>query len=314
MKNCLVTAIGSMSADCVINSLKNAGCKVIGCDIYPKEWHVVSKVCDNFYQVPLVKDKDVFIESIISICKNEEINYILPLTDIEIDVFNQYRLYFSENNIILCMPSLYSLEISRDKYRLYEFFKDDIHVPSVWTAMALDYSSSKVAYPVIAKPKNGRSSEGLKLLFSDLDYQSLSPIDNYIIQEFKDGNIFTVDFVRSSESGNAFCIPREELLRTKNGAGLTVRMFQDIELVALVEYIGHKLDINGCINMEFILNDGKYYLIDINPRFSAGVAFSSLQGYNMPLSHLHCFMGYDILSAITVETCIATKKYCEEII
>ena len=50
--NLLVTAIGSFSADCVINSLRKVGHTVVGCDIYPPEWHAVSKDCNWVYQAP----------------------------------------------------------------------------------------------------------------------------------------------------------------------------------------------------------------------------------------------------------------------
>lgn len=39
----LITAIGSMSAECAIKHLKNAGHFVVGCDIYPQEWHYETK-------------------------------------------------------------------------------------------------------------------------------------------------------------------------------------------------------------------------------------------------------------------------------
>ena len=51
--NLLVTAIGSFSADCVINSLRKVGHTVVGCDIYPPEWHAVSKDCNWVYQGPI---------------------------------------------------------------------------------------------------------------------------------------------------------------------------------------------------------------------------------------------------------------------
>lgn len=78
--------------------------------------------------------------------------------------------------------------------------------------------------------------------------------------------------------GADFSIPREELLRTKNGAGTTVRIVPDSDLMQMASYIGKKLNVRGCINMEFIRSkDSTYYLIDINPRFSAGVAFSNFR-------------------------------------
>lgn len=61
--------------------------------------------------------------------------------------------------------------------------------------------------------------------------------------------------------------------------------------------------------MEFIENDGKYYLIDINPRFSAGVSFSDFAGYNMVNDHMKCFIGLDINGRKSFNDMILIKKY-----
>ncbi len=78
--------------------------------------------------------------------------------------------------------------------------------------------------------------------------------------------------------------------------------------------IGNTIHVNGCINMEFIQSKGKYYLIDINPRFSAGVAFSHMAGYNMVLNHLNCFIVQDIQAPVLYQEQIITKRYREEIL
>ena len=84
----LVTAIGSFSADCVINTLKRGGSKVIGCDIYPAEWHAVSKDCDRVYRAPLAVKENDYIAFLLDVVLRERVEHIIPLTDLEIDVLN----------------------------------------------------------------------------------------------------------------------------------------------------------------------------------------------------------------------------------
>ena len=38
MRTVIVTAIGSFSADIVIKKCRENGIRVIGCDVYPREW------------------------------------------------------------------------------------------------------------------------------------------------------------------------------------------------------------------------------------------------------------------------------------
>lgn len=311
--NILITAIGSMSAECVINQLKSQQHYIVGCDIYPYEWHYESSLCHKFYQAPLAKNKGVYIQFLLDVCTSNHIDYIIPLTDLEIDVINEFRYKFDERNIVLCMQSEAVLAIARNKYQLYTYFRQDPNIPSIPTRLMNDMNE-EIGFPCIAKPYNGRSSEGLSLIRSRQELDFISNKDMYIVQQFMEGSIYTVDYIRHAGTGRDMAVPRVELLRTKNGAGLTVQVVSDTSLSSMVSYIGQKLNINGCVNMEFIKNADQYYLIDINPRFSAGVAFSVLSGYNMVSNHLNCFIGSDIDAPIKVDNHIMIKKYSEKII
>lgn len=308
--NILVTAIGSFSADCVIKSLKEDGNNVYGCDIYPSEWHAISKECKEVYRVPLASQEKEYITYLLDICLKQNIKYIIPLTDIEIDVLNRNRTPFNKNKIILCISSPETLAIVRNKYNLYKKFQNDTKVPTIATYNT-NIDDIPDLIPSIAKPYNGRSSEGLIKIDNEALLKHVKTLKDYIVQEYKDGPIFTVDYVRNSINNNDFAIPREELLRTKNGAGLTVKISNEYKLNQLVSYIGHSLNINGAVNMEFIKNKQDFYLIDINPRFSAGVAFSRLVGYDIIKSHLNCFTGKDILPKVQIQEQIIAKKYIE---
>lgn len=312
--NILVTAIGSFSADCVIDTLRKSGHFVVGCDIYPSEWHAVSRDCNVVYQVPFATKEEEYINSLLNICRKHGIHYIFPLTDLEIDVLNKNREDFKQVDTILCIQSSESLAIARDKYKMYCLFKDDDMVKVPKSVLSCELPEDFLL-PAVAKPINGRSSEGLKKIYRREDLVGLMGIDNYIVQELLDGNVFTVDYARNALSGEDFAVPREELLRTKNGAGTTVRVVPDEYLMATTSYIGRELGINGCVNMEYIHYNSAYYLIDINPRFSAGVAFSNFIGYDMVTAHLNCFLDKEKLpSPIEFKVQLLCKRYKEEVL
>ena len=299
-----------MSAECVMKCLREGGHFIVGCDIYPGEWHYETRLCDKFIRAPFASDEDKYIEFLLDTCREYGLECIIPLTDLEIDVINDHRQMFEKSNVLLCMQNSDVLAIARNKYELYSYFKDDEYVPSVKTSLLLNLPSD-FKFPCIAKPLNGRSSEGL---IRNATLEQVEAINNkalYIVQEQLEGYIYTVDFCRSSKTGVCCAIPRKELLRTKNGAGLTVQICNDCKLMNQTTHIGEKLNINGCVNMEFIFCGDKYYLIDINPRFSAGVAFSVMMGYNMVTNHLNCFCDKEIGSQISLDERIIIKKYEE---
>lgn len=307
--NILLTAIGSMSALCAINKLHEAGHKVVGCDIYPREWHYEASLCDVFEQAPYANTED-YIPFLINLAKKNGVKFIFPLTDLEIDIINKNREIFEQEDLVLCIPSRETLKIARDKYSLYKAFKDDEKVLSIPT-FSSDDDLQMLTYPCVAKPRGGRSSEGLYYLQDASQLENIKDKSDYLFQQKISGSICTVDFVRNSVTGQNFCVPREELLRTKNGAGTTVRVFHDEKLELLVTYIGDKLSIQGVVNMEFIKNDKGYFLIDINPRFSAGVAFSCKTGYDFINAHLACFTGSELQQGVRYEKKIYAKFYVE---
>ena len=307
----LVTAIGSFSADCVITTFREYGYNVIGCDIYPSIWIPASEKCNCVYQAPLaIKEKD-YINFLLHLVDKEKINYIVPLTDIEIDVINKYRNKFI--NVTICIQSESTLSVARDKKAICEYFEKDslINIPVFMHTRKL---YDRFPLPAIAKPIHGRSSEGIKRIYTVAELDDIRGKDDYIIEEIIEGNVYCVDYVRDKK-GADFAIPREELLRTKNGAGTTVRIVPDTDLIQMASYIGKKLNILGCVNMEFIRSkENIYYLIDINPRFSAGVAFSNFIGYNMVISHLNSFLNKSIELPISFKEQIVCKYYCEKLL
>lgn len=306
----LITAIGSMSAECAISRLKDRGHFVAGCDIYPKDWHYETTLCDAFFQAPFATEEDKYVSFLLDVCGRLNLGYIIPLTDLEIDIIDRHRHRFEKEGIILCMQSSETLKIVRNKYALFKYFETDTFVPSIRTCL-LSQLEETMIFPCVAKPYNGRSSEGLIRNATKEQVLAIRDKAKYIVQEQLNGDVFTVDVCRCKKSGIVCAVPRQELLRTQNGAGLTVQTIADKSLMDLSLYIGDRLNINGCVNMEFIGKNGIYYLIDINPRFSAGIAFSILAGYDMVNNHLNCFIGKDVDGQVDISENIMIKKYQE---
>jgi carbamoyl-phosphate synthase large subunit len=279
----LVTAIGSMSARTVCKKLQALDCFVIGTDIYPKEWQTNLKYVHKFKQVPKFNQNN-FISELLNICKKNKVEYVFPLTDPEVDILSRNIELFELNKITLCISCQDTISKIRDKSKIKSNIPD----------FSIEELSNKSVYPIIAKPKKGRSSEGKFFIERE---EQLSVIQNkrdYIFQKFIDGKIIAVDVVRD-KNGNTVCVARKEHTRTSNGAGIVVEIFKDIKLENIAYEIAAEFNVLGCVNIEFIYSDNKYYLMDINPRFSAGIGFSCAAGYNFVKNHLVCFQGKHIM-------------------
>ena len=166
MKSILVTAIGSFAADIIIKKLKDLSYRVVGCDIYSKELIVDAYNVDEFYKVSPAADVKEYLEDIIDICKNENIDYILPFIDIEVDVFNTHRHIFEKLGVKLLIAEKHCIDICRDKLRTYEQLSGDKEIKLInsYTKEYIDkqIEDDNFRYHLLLKPLEGRSIEGLR--------------------------------------------------------------------------------------------------------------------------------------------------------
>lgn len=282
-----------MSAGTVIESLREnfSGCTIIGTDIYSSKQVITSKKVDYFYNVPKAYSSH-YCEAITDISHRHGVDFILPLTDPEVDVLSDQRIKHEFLKDRLALSNNKTIVNCRDKEKVARFFSECKNVQVIDSFTPNEMHLVKLQYPLLAKPKKGRSSEGVQYIYSNKELASLD--DSYIVQPLLDGVIVTVDFVRD-HSGNVACLPRKELSRTPRGAGVDVQIFQDPKICELISTIANKLNIIGCMNLEFIHANGHYYLMDINPRFSAGVGFSKQAGYDFVFNHIRVYCGQHIL-------------------
>ncbi len=305
--NVLITAIGSFSSDVAIKNCRKLGMHVVGCDIYPMEWVVQSLDVDTFYQIAKAVDEDEYINQLLDIIKNEEIDLLLPSTDAEIDVLNTHREEIKQSGATLCISSPKTIEICRDKMK----FAEKMGKYAIKSKLIADEPDPD--FPVVVKPVKGRSSQGMQRIYDKIHY-NLIPKD-YMVQPLIEGDIITVDVVRHPKSKYVEVVARQEVLRTLSGAGTSVKILNDWELEAMCKDIAEELRIIGCVCFEFIKDEnGAYHMLECNPRLSGGVAFSCLAGYDFIKAHFDCFLNDDIEVKGDIPEMYIARKYQEYII
>ena len=298
----LVTAIGSFSAEHVITVLKEASHFVAGCDIYPNDWVANSRLADHFRRAPLCADEENYLSFIKKYCADFEIGYIIPLIDPEVDLLSRHAEEFRSAGVTVCAPSASSVAAMRNKFTFEKIASevtgefDDIF--TIRTEL-LKNAPEDFPLPAVIKPVRGRSSIGKRVVKDARELKMLkkSPdFDEYLIQPFIEGQVVTVDAVRDF-SGNTLCCSRRELLRTTSGAGITVETIPDCPAEAFCASLLEKFGCTGCVNIEFIETVGpgqkiSYHVLEINPRFSGGIEFSTLCGRDFVTSAFEIFRAY----------------------
>ena len=95
MKTALLTAVGSASAGIVIERLHALGLRVVGCDIYPRAWNVASGEVDVFFQAVYATDADAYVRQMEEAVRREHADFLIPLTDVEVDALCAHKARFS---------------------------------------------------------------------------------------------------------------------------------------------------------------------------------------------------------------------------
>lgn len=331
-KTIFVTAIGSFSAVTVIESLKKMGHRVVGCDIYPAEWVANSAIVDVFYQAPYATDRPAYEAFVKTVCKNEGAAFVMPLTDVEIDLFRQWETAAEDTGAVICMSERKMLNIIRNKKVLEDYLAPMgicETIPGKLLEEVVEEFSEKphsLEYPLVIKPVDGRSSQGLRMANSAKEMELVvelcgENLSHYLVQPKISGPIITVDVVRDPETEDCVCIPRRELLRTPNGAGTSVRVFRHPQLEKQCRAIAKALNICGCVNFEFVEEQtpesadapGRWRFLECNPRFAGGLAFSHVAGYDMVKNHLNCFTGAGLEPEGEIREMFVARRYDEHV-
>lgn len=316
MQTALVTAIGSFSADIVIKGLRAQGYRVVGCDIYPREWVADALNVDAFHHAPYATDAAAYGSFVRELCEREGVTCILPLTDVEVDFYTAAPDDLLPATAKVCVSPRETIAVCRDKERMARFLATSRSgVAPIPTRPLAEALAEPFAGPVVAKPLDGRSSQGLMRIRTEAEWGQVALVDDpdrYIVQPLIEGPVITVDVVRAADGSRCVAVPREELLRTLNGAGTSVHVFADEALQASCCALADELGIVGCVNFEFIRGkDGAYHFLECNPRFSGGVEFSCIAAYDCVANHLRAFASEPIEELAPFKGCYIARKYEE---
>lgn len=308
MKTVLVTAVGSVAACAVRQSLKQAGHRAIGCDIYPQAWNVTPGEMDAFFNVPLATDESAYAEALLAAARKYSLTHILPLTDVEVDALSPRKAIFAAAGVTVCCPEPDVTRLCRDKLRM----ADELGRAGLCTVIptyTADTLPADIAFPLMMKPMHGRSSQAQVIAHSPEEMRfALARRDDYILQPFITGEIFTVDCARDA-LGNVVTLARRECLRTVNGLGTAVETQPDHPLNAVCRDIVTFAGLVGVVNIEFIQHEGAYWFLEVNPRFSGGVGFSHLAGYDFTEAMLRCHDGQPLLPRPPLQPMTLAQRY-----
>lgn len=270
---------------------------------------------DKSYKVPHQTDSH-FIESIFDICRENQIECLVPLNDWEVPQISAHKDELKRMGVKVFAPDLPVVENVRDKGKYRELLESfDVKAPRSFLRVEdakRSLQNGEVSLPLIVKPRNGSASIGVEIVHSIEDMEFAyrhsvqmikesplkdatfqKPEDNVIIQEVVEGEKFSVDMFNDLEGNHLASFVRKQLAMRGGDVDRCITV-NDPELNRIANRIGENLGHAGYMNADVYYDGENYYVIDINPRFGGGYSFTHEAGADVPAAIIAITAGKEI--------------------
>lgn len=315
----LLTGIGGPGAPGMIKCYKNNGernVRIIGVDM--NENAAGKGLVDAFYTVPKAKSPD-FIQVVFEICKKEKVDVVVPIVTKELDSFSKNKKIFENIGTKVSVMPEEQLAIVNDKGNLLDAMREK-NLPTakyimVDTVDELFSAIEKLGYPqkaVCIKATDGNGSRGIRMLdVPENDYKrffSDKPDSHYVsfeylkkiftgreiprlmVMELLPGAEYSVDVI-ANECGPLAMVCRNGIkVVSSNQVECIIEDNKDvldlcrrvIKAFGLVGQFGFDLKCNA---------EGTPFVLEINPRLTAGIVACAAAGCNLPYFELIRLLG-----------------------
>lgn len=275
MINILILTCGTNAAyhfTKIIKEKFSSDFRLIGADINKEHLVPSSVFLDKFYQVPPFKASNYY-ETILNICKIEQVNYILPIFDFD-------QILFNGNNIDLIQLGIQSFAISSDAIKIYkdknsmdDFLRqNNLPIPRKYN---IEEVQSNVQY--IIKPINGSGSLGVEKLMGN-EIKRKTNIENFIIQEICSEPEITLECFYLNKKMSSVA---RERIDSKAGVCTKTRVFNSPQLEEIAYRFASLFNCPKCFNLQFMKNAKQQYVItDVNLRLAGGMSLSYVAGWD----------------------------------
>jgi nucleoside-diphosphate-sugar epimerase/carbamoylphosphate synthase large subunit len=178
-----ILSIGSGVGQSVIESLLISNIPFISYGLGNNPMAFGAYACDHQRLIPGYRDEN-YLEQLLRLCQEEAIDIIIPGSDDEAHLLSRHIDRIKSIGTTIIVSDTRLLDIIRDKFQLAKSFntKTDIFVESEDIEQVKHrIERGETVFPMIAKPKNGFASKGLKVLLDETDLKRVDPSD--VLQE-----------------------------------------------------------------------------------------------------------------------------------
>lgn len=267
---------------------------------------------DVAIQVPAIYDEE-YIPSLKKIVKENKINAIISLNDLELPILSEAKKSIEELGAKVIVADEKAIAIAFDKWRTVQFLEElGLNTPKTYLSLNEAKEAIKngeLKFPLVIKPRWGSASIGidfpedmrelelafelqsLRLNRTILAEASKEDADRAImIQEKLPGKEYGMDILNDFDGNYVGSFVREKLSMRSGETDKAISVI-DGRFEKLGKTIGEALKHLGNIDCDVFENDGELYLLELNPRFGGGYPFSHEAGINTAAIYIEWLKG-----------------------
>lgn len=290
---------------------------------------------DFAIQMPGVDDPN-YIKFLKNVCKENSINAIISLNDLELPLLSKHKKELEDNGQIVLISDASVIEIAFDKWKTYEFLTaNQLKTPKTYIHLEkalLDINDGILNFPLVLKPRWGSGSINIDIVENkeelDLAYKlqkiklsrtilanaSKSHLEEAIlIQEKMNGIEYGMDILNDLNTDYVGSFAREKLAM-RSGETDKAKSVIISNLTSTGKKIAECLQHIGNLDIDVFVNDSGVYILELNPRFGGGYPFSHEAGINTAAIYIEWIKGNkEIKQFINYKENIAFSK-CDRLI
>ena len=310
--------------------LGNEG-KVIGADMQLSA--PALSVADVKEQVPAVYAHD-YIDRVLDICRRNDVAAIICLNDLELPILAANSERFAAEGILPIVSPTEIIDICFDKYRTARYVESlGLSTPATYINLAEAkeaLAAGRLAFPLVLKPRWGSGSIGIEFVnnleeLSEVYAMLLKKVkksilatastgEEYIlIQQKIEGQEYGMD-VMNDLAGRNRGVSVKKKLAMRAGETDKAQTVNNAEIRAIGMKLGENLNHLGNLDVDVFEKDGKYYVLELNPRFGGGFPFSYEAGVNFPKAIIEWLKGNDIDDSMLIPAYGHTFAKCDYLV
>ena len=232
---------------------------------------------DRHYIIPGIHAPG-YMDAVLEICRKEKINGVLSLIDPELSVLARNEEAFKALGTTVIGSSYALCEMSLDKMQMYRFCRNHgFDTVDSWDNLAgfqKAVSSGQACFPVYVKPRCGSASEGVVKANDMAAVEALltqaKQENSMMIQQALEEQEIGADVYIDMITGEVVSIFTKKKLLMRAGETDKAVSIHNKKLFDLIEKFAAEAGYRGEIDIDILVNGGKYCISEVNPRFGGG--------------------------------------------